>query len=1562
MMSLHNNPTPPGHQPSGPSTPLCSSIPTINILSYNINSSSRAGDIINCMAKHNIHIMTLQDCKITGSNKLGFMKQLTPHTLIATPQDTSSMPSVSLIISDKISKYITNKHQSKGGRHASVELSFPGCKVAVITFYGRTQNGATVAMVSTPIHQLIQVVRHYVAKQCHIIVTGDFNIKLDKQDPMKKFLNLFMSLLNLRDVFRTLHPGENGFTYTNSRKMSSRIDYCFCSPSLLPYLDCEVKSFAEIHNPFDHTPLLCPFNYSDMSSFSINQYSLPAKSYILPISDREEYNRNVSAALTDNEYSTLTEALRISSIKSSKQQRQSKATCIKHKLREQLSSAHTEIESLSTLKRSLPEWLVRKIASIALSCRDLPLLAKHSSLANRHWWLTRSATIIKRLKHEERELRYNYRKSQAKKFRDRQDTLLDEGNAKAILNHILERKQVPLTIIKDKGAIITDPVAILEAQRSFAENLAKSRVSRSDDTIQRYESTYPSPTATCDFGYLTEPISISEIRTGCNNMADSKAPGIDELTSVHFKQLDDSNLSKLQDMYNSWLSEGKVPQGVKESLRICIPKGKSDVRLLENQRPISLTPMASRIFSHILAKRLGGSLQQVLCPVQTAFLAGRSVEEHTHTLRSILEDSKQFKKPVYGALLDLVKAYDSVEHWAIEAALRRLRLPDKFIALVMDTHTDATAYISSAWGKSDPFKLERGVLQGDPLACLIFIIFIDPLIALIHKDSESNGIEMASFPAAADPKVLSKLHISVLAYADDLLLVAPDVSGLNVMLQHCKVFFDLVGSTLSTTKTVLFSTVESSTSEFCMYGATKLKFIGTSTPFRYLGILFTAGLSWVAHLASLRSKANHVMMLMSRKYLSTNQALLAINSHLIAVLLYGLAIGCASKNDIKALQRVINRCARSSCGIPNAVNNEALYSHITEGGLGIYKLQDRLDSKLLHDTEVRLCSTTTVGLATRSRLAALQYRWGTVENPLVASPGNVFKHEAQAASNHFLALIRRIMLKYNLTMRIVWPPRVYGRGPPIRSILPAVKYENLLWLKREMWDKGLLYVGDVCDNNGATVLSQDELRIKCGNTVAKRNLPLRRWYKILLLYLCGDISCRSLSDNIRKRVPRKQPTLLNMFAQPRIVRAAPSNLSYASASPVLPSDQHITMSQQLHWDDTTPVIHIGASHYADIQQRSKNMMRSGFSWCIAVSNHSLDEDGLPDDQGLAYGRVPGIQSCFKADLFAIAHVLSVAPRDKNIIICSPSESIIHICSRDKPWSSIRHQLSSYLHCLIQSIFDIRCSRSGRTEFRCVKKNDPEIIPYRKLVRKYAALGSVMMWSQESPKILHRSCPVIWADASSNQPVEYSIKLDIKGKTDMTNRLLRKDHHRQGVVFRRVVSSDTYGHADRTNSDIMCATAPRPCKPSALTMKSLPRNDVKWSSSESRSIHVFIIRLVHSQLPTRYWLNKVMPALYTQTSCKYCGQPDTVNHIFHRKKHCAAYTHLHRDLHSKLQLLIKDYNTKSTSKITVKHLTSPFLTSLIPSWISTVSIELASRLHKAILSTIAELWEVHNNLG
>jgi hypothetical protein len=92
------------------------------------------------------------------------------------------------------------------------------------------------------------------------------------------------------------------------------------------------------------------------------------------------------------------------------------------------------------------------------------------------------------------------------------------------------------------------------------------------------------------------------------------------------------------------------------------------------------------------------------------------------------------------------------------------------LELVKEIYTDATHKVSTINGETNVIPIRRGVRQGDPLSPLLFNLAIEPLIRAVLAKRATSGHSFGP------------LSVCVLAYADDLVLVARDPVVLRSLL------------------------------------------------------------------------------------------------------------------------------------------------------------------------------------------------------------------------------------------------------------------------------------------------------------------------------------------------------------------------------------------------------------------------------------------------------------------------------------------------------------------------------------------------------------------------------------------------------------------------------------------------------------------------------------------------------------------------------------------------------------------------------------------------------------
>jgi hypothetical protein len=200
-----------------------------------------------------------------------------------------------------------------------------------------------------------------------------------------------------------------------------------------------------------------------------------------------------------------------------------------------------------------------------------------------------------------------------------------------------------------------------------------------------------------------------------------------------------------------------------------IPKKEDWNGELSNIRPITLINTIKKLFSALITKRLTDIIdtQDLLKGANFGFRQNHSTKNPLLILRTIIDDAKLTKKPLYSATLDVQKAYDTVPFESIILSLKRLHIPDNFIHQIHKI-IQRNVVIETPLGSTETIHAERGLPQGDPISPILWNIFYDPL--LIELQSKSGY------------KLNTDTLIQVLAYADDIHPISESPSELQEMI------------------------------------------------------------------------------------------------------------------------------------------------------------------------------------------------------------------------------------------------------------------------------------------------------------------------------------------------------------------------------------------------------------------------------------------------------------------------------------------------------------------------------------------------------------------------------------------------------------------------------------------------------------------------------------------------------------------------------------------------------------------------------------------------------------
>ena len=202
-----------------------------------------------------------------------------------------------------------------------------------------------------------------------------------------------------------------------------------------------------------------------------------------------------------------------------------------------------------------------------------------------------------------------------------------------------------------------------------------------------------------------------------------------------------------------------------------IPKGSDkDPCVPLNYRGISLISCVSKIMSGILNNRLCNYdlNHNIIVEEQNGFRKKRSCAEHVFVLTSIIRKRKFLKLPTYVAFIDLQKAFDHIDRDLMLFMLLSHGIDGKLYKVIKAMYSNTKSCLKVNNLTTKWFDVRCGVRQGDNLSPTLFNYFINDLATVIKN--LNRGV------------LFGKEKVSILLYADDMVLLAQNEFDLQLML------------------------------------------------------------------------------------------------------------------------------------------------------------------------------------------------------------------------------------------------------------------------------------------------------------------------------------------------------------------------------------------------------------------------------------------------------------------------------------------------------------------------------------------------------------------------------------------------------------------------------------------------------------------------------------------------------------------------------------------------------------------------------------------------------------
>ena len=255
------------------------------------------------------------------------------------------------------------------------------------------------------------------------------------------------------------------------------------------------------------------------------------------------------------------------------------------------------------------------------------------------------------------------------------------------------------------------------------------------------------------------------------DLKEGKAAGLDHLSIEHLKFSHPSVCCIITKLFNLMMRYNYVPTDFGQGLTIPLLKNASLKKSCstEDFRGITVSPVISKIFEVFLKHKMSKYLES--SKSQFGFKKGFGCNHAIYTVQSTIEYFTSNNSTVNVCSIDLVKAFDKLNHCVLFSKLMDRNVPRGVIVLLQNWYEKSNTVIKWNSARSLSVKLTAGVRQGGVLSPLLFAVFVDDVLIKLERSGMGCHINHTCF--------------NCVMYADDLLLMSISNCDLQHMVDLC---------------------------------------------------------------------------------------------------------------------------------------------------------------------------------------------------------------------------------------------------------------------------------------------------------------------------------------------------------------------------------------------------------------------------------------------------------------------------------------------------------------------------------------------------------------------------------------------------------------------------------------------------------------------------------------------------------------------------------------------------------------------------------------------------------
>ena len=250
---------------------------------------------------------------------------------------------------------------------------------------------------------------------------------------------------------------------------------------------------------------------------------------------------------------------------------------------------------------------------------------------------------------------------------------------------------------------------------------------------------------TIDQSETLENIETKVVEKFLGKIDVKKAPGPDKLGGKVLKLCAEQLAAVFTALFNMSLKTNTVPSLWKKAIICPVPK-KRNPAVLNDYRPVALTPIVMKVLERIVLQRLMQQTDDRMDPYQFAYRQNRGVEDAIisllHDTYMHLETPKSFVRVLY---IDFSSAFNTIQPHLMASKLINLQVKPSLILWLVDFLVNRSQQVRYQHAISENKTISTGAPQGTVLAPVLFTLYTNDMrstseFSKLYKYSDDSAL------------------------------------------------------------------------------------------------------------------------------------------------------------------------------------------------------------------------------------------------------------------------------------------------------------------------------------------------------------------------------------------------------------------------------------------------------------------------------------------------------------------------------------------------------------------------------------------------------------------------------------------------------------------------------------------------------------------------------------------------------------------------------------------------------------------------------------------------------